>query len=59
MKKSVKLACHVVKSNFAIDSLPTLQISLGSIALFEKIYDGEPIPTVISNIGEEHNTVVM
>ncbi len=27
--------------------------SLGSIALFEKIYDVEPNFTVISNIGEE------
>jgi hypothetical protein len=52
MKKFVKLACHVVNSNIAIDSLPTLQISLGIVALFEKIYDGEPILTVVSNIGE-------
>jgi hypothetical protein len=37
----------------AIDSLPTLQLSLGFIALFEKIYDGKPILTVISNIGED------
>ncbi len=62
MKKSAKHACHVVNSNIAIDSLPTLQISLGNgIALFERIYDGEPILTVISNIGEEvhyRNTVV-
>ncbi len=28
-------------------------IAIGSIALFEKIYDGEPILTVVSNIGEE------
>ncbi len=40
-------------SNIAIDSLPTLQISVGIIALFEKIYDAEPIFTVISNIGED------
>jgi hypothetical protein len=53
MKKSANLACHVVNSNIANDSSPTLQISLGIIALFEKIYDGEPILTVISNIGEE------
>ncbi len=52
MKKSGKLASHVVKPNTAIDSLLTLQISLGIIALFEKIYDGQPILTVISNIGE-------
>ncbi len=53
MKKSVKLACHVVNSNKALGSLPTLQISLGIVALFEKIYDGEPILTVFSNIGED------
>jgi hypothetical protein len=53
MKKFAKLARHVVNSNIAIDSLPTLQISLGIIALFEKIYDREPILTVFSNIGEE------
>jgi hypothetical protein len=40
-------------SNIAIDSLPTLQISLGIVALFEKIYDGEPIFTGFSNIGED------
>ncbi len=53
MKKSGKLACHVVDSNIAFDSLPALQISVGIIALFEKIYDGEPILTVISDIGED------
>ncbi len=53
LKKSGKLACHVVKSNIAIVSLLTLQISLGIIALFEKIYDGKPILIVISNIGED------
>jgi hypothetical protein len=36
MKKSGKVACHMVISNIAIDSLPTLQKSLGIIALFEK-----------------------
>jgi hypothetical protein len=49
VKKSGKLVCHVLNSNIAIDSLPTLQISLGIIALFEKIYDGEPFLTVFSN----------
>ncbi len=34
------------------DSSPTLQISLDIVALFEKLY-GEPILTVVSNIGEE------
>ncbi len=53
MKKSRKLSCHVANSNITVDSLPTLQISVGFIALFEKIYDGEPILTVISNIGED------
>jgi hypothetical protein len=53
MKKSVKLACHVVNSNIAIGTLSTLQISLGIVALFEKIYDGEPILTVVSNFGED------
>jgi hypothetical protein len=49
MEKSRKFACHLVYSNNAINSLPTLQISLGIVAIFEKIYDGEPI---FSNIGE-------
>jgi hypothetical protein len=49
MKKSVKLAGPVVNSNIAIGSLPTLQLSLGIFA--KKIYDGEPILAVISNIG--------
>jgi hypothetical protein len=52
MKKSGKLASYVADSNIAIDTLPTLQISVGIIALFEKIYEGDPIFTVISNIGE-------
>jgi hypothetical protein len=37
MKKSWKLACHGVNSNIPIDSLPTIRISLGIIALFKKI----------------------
>jgi hypothetical protein len=45
-------------SNIVIDSSPTNQISLEILALFEKIYDGEPILTVVSNIGEDYNTVV-
>jgi hypothetical protein len=53
MKKSVILAFHVVNSNIAIGALLTLQISLGIVALFEKIYDDEPILTVFSNIGED------
>jgi hypothetical protein len=59
MKKTGKLARHVLNSNIAVNSLLTLQISLGIIELFEKIYDGEPILTVFSNIGEDvYNTVV-
>jgi hypothetical protein len=57
MKKSGKLACHTASSNIAIDSLPTLQISVVNIALFGKIYDGEPILIVISNIGEDDCTL--
>jgi hypothetical protein len=53
MKKSRKLACHVVNSNIAIGSLLTLQISVGIVALFETIYYEVPIPTVFSNIGED------
>ncbi len=34
-------------SNIAIDSSPTLQISLEVLVLFEKIYDGEPIIIVV------------
>jgi hypothetical protein len=41
----------VVNSNIAIETLPILQISVEIIAVFEKIYDGEPILTVFSNIG--------
>jgi hypothetical protein len=41
IKKSGKLAGHVVKSNIAIGSLPTLQISQEIVALFEKISDNQ------------------
>jgi hypothetical protein len=60
MKKSAKLECHVVNSNIAIGSLPTLQTSHGSLALFEKIYYEALIFTVISNNGEDvlYNTDV-
>jgi hypothetical protein len=45
-------------SNIAIGSLPTLQISVGIFRLFEKIYYGEPIVTVVSNIGKDvHCTI--
>jgi hypothetical protein len=53
MKKSAKLACHMVNSNIAIGSLPTLQMSHGLLVSFEKIYYGDPIFTVISNNGED------
>jgi hypothetical protein len=53
MKKSGKLACHVVNSNIAVGSLPMLQILLATIRLFEKIYDGKPILTAFSNFGED------
>jgi len=46
MKKSGKRECHVVNSNNAINSLPTIPISLAIVALYEKIYDGEPILSV-------------
>ncbi len=52
MKNSGKLASHMLNSNNAIHSLPTVQMSLGIVALFEKIYDGEWILTVFSVIGE-------
>jgi hypothetical protein len=59
LKKSAKTAGHVVNSNIAIGSLSTLQISIEFFALFEKIYDGEPILAVISIIEEDvqYNTV--
>ena len=53
MKKSAKLVCHVVNSNIAIGSLPTLQTLHGMLALFEKICYGKPICTDFSNIGED------
>jgi hypothetical protein len=43
---------HLVDSNIALDSSPTIQISLEIVAFFEKICDGEPILIVVSNIGE-------
>jgi hypothetical protein len=59
MKKSGKFAIRVLNSNNAIfNFLPTVQISLGIVALVEKIYDGEPIHTVFSVIGEDYNTVI-
>jgi hypothetical protein len=37
----------MVNSNITIGSLPTLQISLVIVTLFEKIYNGEPIFTLL------------
>jgi hypothetical protein len=48
----------MVNSNIAIDSLPEMQTPHGLLALFEKIYYGEPIFTDFSNIGGMYNTVV-
>ncbi len=57
-EKSAKLARRVANSNIAIGSLPTLQISLGFVALFEKIYYEVPILTIFSNIREDvHCTI--
>ncbi len=56
IKKSGKLAYHVVNSNIAIGSLPTP--SHGLLALLERIYYGEPIFTDFSKSGRMHNTVV-
>ncbi len=53
MKKSGKLAYQVVNSNNAVNSLPKVQISQGTVALCEKNYDGEPILTVFSVSGKE------
>ncbi len=53
MKKSRKLASHVLNPNNAIHSLPTVPTSMVIVALFEKIYDGEPILTVFPLIGED------
>jgi hypothetical protein len=52
MKKSVKLKPRG-EFKHCYCSLPTLQISLGIVALFEIIYDGEPILTVFSYIGDD------
>ncbi len=46
MKQSVKFACHVANSNIAIGALPTLQISIRFVALFEKIHNEVQIVTV-------------
>jgi hypothetical protein len=58
MKKSAKLVCHVVNSNIAIGSLPTLQISLATIALFEKIDDESRFLPSSQISGRMYNSVV-
>jgi hypothetical protein len=45
-----------VNSHIAVGSLPTLQTSHGLLALFEKIYYGEPIFTDFLS-GRMYNTV--
>jgi hypothetical protein len=52
-EKIGKIASHLLNSYNAMNSLPTLQISLGIIALFEKIDYDVPILTIFSNIGED------
>jgi hypothetical protein len=54
MKKTGKFASHGLNPYNAIHSLPTVQIYLGIVALFKKIYDGEPILTVFSVIGGQY-----
>jgi len=58
MKKSGKLACHMVNSNIAIGSLPTLHISIGIVALFEKIYYEARFLPSSQILGRMYNTVV-
>jgi hypothetical protein len=58
-ERSEKLVCHVVNSNNAINSLATLQISMGIVGLFEKVYDGKPILPILTIFSERmYNTVV-
>jgi hypothetical protein len=60
MKKSMETFMPRGEFKQRFNSLPTLQMSLGIVALFEKIYGGEPILTVFPVIGEDvhYNTVV-
>ncbi len=51
------LHAHVVNSNNAIHSLPTVKVLLGIVAIFEKIYDVEPILIVFFVIGEDVCTI--
>jgi hypothetical protein len=53
MKKIRETCMPRGNSNIAIGSLPKLQTLHGLLALFEQIYYGDPIFTVISNNGED------
>jgi hypothetical protein len=58
MKKSGKLARLVVNLNIGIGSLTTLQISVGVVALFEKMYYEVSILPSSQISGRMYNTVV-
>jgi hypothetical protein len=53
MKKIHKTSMPRGEFKHRYGSLPTLHISLGIVALFEKIYYEVAILTVFSNIGED------
>jgi hypothetical protein len=53
MKKIRKTYATLSIQTSLFDSLPTIQISLGIITIFDKIYYGEPVFTFFSNIGED------
>ncbi len=55
-EKSGKLIPRGQLKNNAINSLATLQISMGIVGLFEKVYDGKSILTVFWE--RMYNTVV-
>ncbi len=44
---------YIDAANSSEVPLSKLQTSRGFVALFDEIYDGEPIKTVFSNIGED------
>jgi hypothetical protein len=58
MKKSVKLACHVVNSNIAVGSLPTLQISVGFFPYLKRFMMASRSLPSSQISGKMHNTVV-
>ncbi len=53
MNKSEKFAYHVLYIQKMQLIFPLIQTSRGFVALFEKIYDGEPILIVFSLVGED------